>query len=150
MNCKQIKELILTDYLDDELNLVSKGEAEGHIKCCSECAEYLAEVSRSADQLFKSSRPLVVPEWVWSEIKTSITARPFSWKDIFYSRTLNVGIFSIAAMLLAVFLFSRSLVMVNVVHKADPIESLTYISDNPDSYENANYVAFGSSVEELL
>ena len=74
MNCDEVKNLGLTDYLDGELDR-SQTEAVGeHLKSCSRCREATEAIRESVSSPFKLSENLKPPERVWSNIKERILA----------------------------------------------------------------------------
>ena len=46
MNCKKIRELILTDYIDGEADEKTKMSVNAHVAECAECKELLSSVQK--------------------------------------------------------------------------------------------------------
>ncbi|MBF0486463.1 MAG: zf-HC2 domain-containing protein [Candidatus Omnitrophica bacterium] len=75
MKCQLAKELLLSDYIDSELDQKRYVELQKHLKSCSECWEVFEAVRRTEDILRTSTDP-VPPEHVWLLIKERIVSRP--------------------------------------------------------------------------
>lgn len=69
--CKKIQELILTDYLDGEINEAS---IDKHIASCEECRKFIAVVKKTTVEPLKNSKKDVLSqEIVWSKIQKEIS-----------------------------------------------------------------------------
>jgi len=71
-NKEQIKELILTDYLDGRLSETDKREVDHWIEREPEIREFFEAVKRSSVQPFGSLKDFEPPEEVWLNIKERI------------------------------------------------------------------------------
>ncbi len=76
MNCEKIQELILTDYLDGEMDAKWKEELEAHVSECSACKEFVTAVGKSAFEPFLKAQIQRPPEHVWNKIKENILSAP--------------------------------------------------------------------------
>ncbi len=72
MNCGDIKELILTDYMDGEADAGTKALVEGHIGGCAECNALCDEVMGVSRAPFAAVKDIVPPEEIWAGIKADI------------------------------------------------------------------------------
>ncbi len=70
--CDYFKDLILTDYIDGELDKNSAGSVESHLLDCSDCRAFFKEVKDNAALPFQQARHLQVPAGLWGAIKQSI------------------------------------------------------------------------------
>jgi hypothetical protein len=74
--CDHFKDLILTDYLDGELDKDSTGNLENHLLDCTECRAFLKEVKNNAVIFPVSCSANVlhqpVPGELWDAIKQNI------------------------------------------------------------------------------
>lgn len=70
--CDYFRDLILTDYIDGELDKNAAGGLEGHLLDCSDCRVFLKEVKNSAVQPWKQARHQTPPAELWDAIKQSI------------------------------------------------------------------------------
>lgn len=93
MKCEQIKELILTDYIDGRMTASAKEGLEKHLMACHDCLEFARVAKAMAVEPFEKMPREKTPENVWMNIKEKITAREESvlmgWlekiRDIFRS-----------------------------------------------------------------
>ena len=72
MKCKKIKELLLTDYYDDELPENTLKQVKGHLKICSECRHLEEKIKIASLKQLKNVIPLEVPQKIWLNIKDEI------------------------------------------------------------------------------
>ena len=70
--CEQFKELILTDYIDGQLDRGAASEVEGHLLDCSECRAFFREVKDSAAVPFQQASRQPVPAELWGQIRQRI------------------------------------------------------------------------------
>ncbi len=74
--CDYFKDLILTDYIDGELDKNSAGSVESHLLDCSDCRAFFKEVKDNAAIFPVSCSANVlhqpVPAGLWAAIKQSI------------------------------------------------------------------------------
>ena len=74
-NCERFKDLILTDYIDQELDSQGKLELENHLKICSHCRDFLQEVKNETIPALEPIDRPPVPERIWTAIKERIEAQ---------------------------------------------------------------------------
>jgi anti-sigma factor RsiW len=75
MNCKEIKHLILTDYVDGELSPAKAKLLESHLAGCSAC-RLQAQAMQQQGEIFAQGPNIGTPhEMVWNRIKTGIRER---------------------------------------------------------------------------
>jgi anti-sigma factor RsiW len=70
--CDYFKDLILTDYIDGELDKNSAGGLESHLLDCSDCRVFFKEVKDNAALPFQQALRQPVPVQLWDTIKQSI------------------------------------------------------------------------------
>jgi len=70
--CKKIQELIITDYLDDELDMINRQQIEQHLRNCPACQKVLWGALAAAKQPFENQQYLEPPESVWTAIREQI------------------------------------------------------------------------------
>jgi len=88
MNCKKVQELILTDYLDNEMPQDKQKELENHLASCAECKEFLALAKKAAiEPLANSKIANLFQDIIWSKIQKEIQAEKESLID--YDPTLG-------------------------------------------------------------
>jgi len=70
--CEDFKELILTDYIDGELDKDLAGSIEDHLLDCSECRAFFKEVKSNTASPFQQALYQPVPAELWDTIKQRI------------------------------------------------------------------------------
>lgn len=83
MGCEKMREWLMTDYLDNELDPRRSAEVEGHLKVCFACLEFSKAVRKAAVAPFKDSKPLQPEPAVWQGIREKILAGERDSKDWF-------------------------------------------------------------------
>jgi len=74
MNCKKIQDLIITDYLDNELKSGLQAKIKAHIEKCAACCQFEQALRQAAVEPFKHVQKLQPPEYLWHRIKETVTA----------------------------------------------------------------------------
>lgn len=72
MKCKDVKELILTDYLDEQLGKEQKAQIEQHLTICKGCKEYELLTRTAAVEPFNNVERYNLPEMAWNKIREQI------------------------------------------------------------------------------
>ncbi|MFH0839845.1 MAG: anti-sigma factor [Candidatus Omnitrophota bacterium] len=72
MDCKNIQELLKSDYLDGELRPARKQLVREHLLKCPACRELLARL-KTQRGLIMSAKKEIPPERVWHNIRRAIT-----------------------------------------------------------------------------
>ncbi len=72
MNCKNVEELILTDYLDGQMDEGQKKQLEKHLASCVHCREYELAVRKTVIGPFDNSERVNPPAVIWHKIKEQI------------------------------------------------------------------------------
>ena len=70
--CDHFKELILTDYMDGELDKDAVAGLESHLLDCVDCRAFFKEVKNNAVVPFKQALRQPVPAELWDTIKQNI------------------------------------------------------------------------------
>jgi anti-sigma factor RsiW len=70
--CDHFKELILTDYIDRQLDKNSAGSVESHLLDCSDCRAFLKDVKNNAVLPLQQSLSQPVPAELWAAVRQSI------------------------------------------------------------------------------
>ena len=74
MRCKKIQELILTDYIDGQMEEKQKAPIEKHLDGCPECKEFYASAKKVSTDLFVNADRANPPEFVWQRLRDTILA----------------------------------------------------------------------------
>lgn len=75
MRCEQIRELLLTDYLDGRLDAAARSRVEEHTDSCAECRLVLEELQTDGARPVLAGGTRLPPESVWLRIRDSIEGR---------------------------------------------------------------------------
>lgn len=75
MKCKNIQELILTDYLDGEMGSEQLKQVERHLAACTDCREFRDAAKQVVAEPFKNAGKVNPPESVWHQIEETIEER---------------------------------------------------------------------------
>jgi predicted anti-sigma-YlaC factor YlaD len=133
MKCTKIKELILTDYLDNQMDKASQNKLEEHLAGCLSCRKLEEKVRQSIQQPFNQAKRITPPKYLWPRIKETLAAqetdsRPaFSplkqtWEAIFAVRKPALVL---ASALIIVILAVGSLRLSEQAQKAEVADYLT-------------------------
>ena len=73
MNCYEIQDLILTDYLDGEMASEKKKMIDGHLTQCQSCREFLLTARQTVDRpFFEVQKEFEGQQKIWQKIKSQI------------------------------------------------------------------------------
>ncbi len=72
MKCEYVKELILTDYLDGQLEKEQKVQIEKHLTICKGCKEYELLTRTAVVEPFDNLEKHSPPEATWNKIREQI------------------------------------------------------------------------------
>ena len=74
MTCKKIQEIILTDYLDGQLDGKQRSLLGRHLAKCRGCEKFSIYAIKNIAGLFTNAERLIPSEIIWRRIKGSIEA----------------------------------------------------------------------------
>ena len=97
MNCKKIRELLLTDYLDKQTELELRTEVEEHLNICPECRRLEEEIRRAVVLPFKDAKGPQAPQYLWLNIKKRIAQRESSKRGLLDWLREKIRVFSLPA-----------------------------------------------------
>lgn len=156
MDCKQIQEMLTSDYLDNELDPTTREQVDRHLEKCPTCrkiSENLAAITLPLHQARKQN----VPQDVWPRIQTelrrqhSLAARP---KTVFQNNILEFFImqpaFAAAAAAAAILILISAAFYMQTPKLADVTSApdLSSLTGNIEIREQ--HAGFGSCIEQLL
>ena len=72
MKCKKIKDLLITDYTDGELNEALEKEVREHLKTCTRCSRFAEDLRQISITQFKKAAGIKAPESIWYAIKRTL------------------------------------------------------------------------------
>ena len=74
VNCKQIIDLLRSDYMDNELDAPVRREVDRHLEHCPKCRKARADIEATLQPLRNASR-LPTPAGLWPGIRNEIMTR---------------------------------------------------------------------------
>ena len=72
MNCETVRDLLLTDYLDNELDPASRTEIEAHLTTCDRCRHDHDIIRKVLHVPAESRKPVVPRRDLWPQIEKKI------------------------------------------------------------------------------
>jgi hypothetical protein len=72
MNCKKIRELIITDYMDQEASKSIQEEVLTHLKTCLGCRAFEQALREKVSEPLRKIEPAKPPEIIWQRIQEAI------------------------------------------------------------------------------
>ena len=167
MKCENVKELILTDYLDGQLGKEQKAKIEKHLAICSDCKEYELLTKTAVVDPFNNMERHNPPEATWHKIREQIEKEKLplqeptnSFAD--FMRMIKSFLYIPKPALVATTIAALLLVVITVIKlqpedqkivKVSPekqIECITYLISVFDQETVNGNDDLGTSIEELL
>ncbi len=166
MKCEYVKELILTDYLDEQLGKEQKTQIEKHLTVCKGCKEYELLTRTAVVEPFNNLKRHNPPEAAWHKIREQIEEElPLqeptnSFADLIrkvkaflYIPKPAFVVTTIIVLLLAVITVIKLQPEDQKIVKVNPesqIECITYLISVFDQETVNGNDDFGTSIEELF
>ncbi|MEW5802536.1 MAG: zf-HC2 domain-containing protein [bacterium] len=72
MECKEIQELLLTDYLDGEAGDTLQNEVERHLTICHQCRYLERALRKKVSEPLRKAKKSRPPESVWNRVQEAI------------------------------------------------------------------------------
>ena len=164
MKCKEIKELLMADYIDGEVSEVLKKEVQGHLNTCSECRQFEHVLRKTAIEPFKRAGQIQPPDAVWNQIRETIAkgeeqAEGFlvGLRDrlhaIFSARKSVFVVATVMIIILVTIVFTRlpfnSQEGVSG-YLEEQAEFLAYLDGDATGFFDKDYIDLGTSIEECF
>ncbi len=166
MKCKYVKELILTDYLDEQLEKEQKTQIEKHLTICRDCREYELLTKKAVVEPFNDLERHNPPEATWNKIREQIEeelplqepANSFADLILRIKSFLHIPkpafvVTAIIVLLLAVITVIKLQPEDQKIVKVNPesqIECINYLMTVFDQETMNGNDDFGTSIEELF
>lgn len=158
MGCDQIKELLLTDYIDGCLSPEIKRTVDEHLNNCPSCAEFKQTVIQTSVVPFNEVDRKDVPADVWSKIESSLEhkqetePKTISWWESLQSLVFKpapVGAFIVIFFLIAsVTLNQRNLRQAKLNSQSK--EFLVSVMNASSSVLISDDDGYGTSLEQVF
>ena len=168
MKCKDIMDLILTDYIDGELNATEEKNIEAHLKSCLRCREFLNEVMQSTAAPFTNAERLKAPESIWYGVKRIfaqekprglLSGSMEGLRSILTFRRPVLATTTLAVIILiviAVFMLPSGTMITSGnrngvnAYLDDQILYFSYLGNGEEFYSEVDNIDLGTSIEEYL
>ncbi|MFH1368636.1 MAG: zf-HC2 domain-containing protein [Elusimicrobiota bacterium] len=75
MKCSEARELLITDFLDNEISPESERQLAEHLASCQSCKEYEQTLIKTAVEPFKAVKRESPPSYIWQNIQNGIENR---------------------------------------------------------------------------
>lgn len=72
MRCNKFRDIIITDYVDGELDAQGQQEIERHLQECAGCREFAAAVSALSVTPLRETAPEEPPAFLWTRIQNRL------------------------------------------------------------------------------
>lgn len=72
MRCDKVKELLMTDYIDGQLDGQTEKLVRQHLESCAACRAFEASVRKSAVEPLKAAAQKRPPAYVWERIRREV------------------------------------------------------------------------------
>jgi len=72
MNCNKIRDIIITDYVDNELDGRTREEIELHLSSCSACRTFKAALVSYISEPLRSAPVFTPPVALWYKVRSEI------------------------------------------------------------------------------
>lgn len=89
MDCKRIKEFLITDYMDKEASLAVRKEIETHLKTCTGCRAFGKLLQEKVTEPFRGVEAVKPPEEIWQRIKEAIEEEQADYASSILTRIID-------------------------------------------------------------
>lgn len=72
MNCRRIQKLLMTDYIDGELNEKMRINILNHLATCDRCKQFEEALQKETVSPFKAAEKKTPPDFIWEKIRSRI------------------------------------------------------------------------------
>ncbi|MCM8787466.1 MAG: zf-HC2 domain-containing protein [Candidatus Omnitrophica bacterium] len=156
MKCKKVKRLLLTDYIDNEIDEKIKEVVDKHLIACRNCFNFKNDLEKKLSVL-KTTKQITAPDFLWYNFKEKLEATKETKQKLFplinleFKKLINRAIpitVGISILLLSLFFTSNTVKRRQLLYKyiGEQIDFLTTIT----SGEEIEYNNFNSDIEYLL
>ncbi|MBF0478959.1 MAG: zf-HC2 domain-containing protein [Candidatus Omnitrophica bacterium] len=164
MDCNKIQDLILTDYIDNQMDEKQKNMIETHLAQCIGCQEFTALVKKTVVEPFIQAERFVPSENVWIEIKDNImqeqSVKPGLWDALTDGmsnllRAWKPGLVfaSMAMLILGAGLLRQYSIYDQELKSAKAVETMEYLSSVTQTQEGGaidESEGFGTTIEKYF
>jgi anti-sigma factor RsiW len=163
MDCRKIREIIMTDYIDGELEPRVKDKIDRHLKACPGCREFEARLRAEVVGPIRESQRYSPPESTWENIEKAIIQKELEGVSDYLNR-ISRGFASLRRPAVALAVSLGVLLVVIGVFKEPPVNNsqeisrfiqdqmafYSYLDGQKSAIINGDYADFGTSIEEYF
>lgn len=155
-NCKKFQDLILTDYIDGEIDKTAKAKIDTHLVTCADCRRLTEDVKKNLITPLESTVRQPVPEYLWGSIKERIESQGRSHNPVsnFLERLIDAlspkwapALGVIALLVIGSWLLQNQ--QVQVLEK-DHDEYLEYVLSEPGVSADTDDESLGTPIEQYF
>ncbi|MCK4532277.1 zf-HC2 domain-containing protein [bacterium] len=164
MNCEEIKQLLMTDYIDGEINKELKEEVEKHLDLCDDCRQLKQNLQGISGDLFKKIEQTKVSDLVWARIENSVSKEKKQSKGILAGLMnylqpdffIRKPVFSTTLILAGVFLaiiFTKGSFNNRKTANSylkEQVEVFVYLDADGTEFLETENIDFGTGIEEYF
>ncbi len=165
MKCDNVQELILTDYLDGQVNEEQKKNIEKHLASCVHCREYELVARETVITPFNNTEKLSPPKATWDKIRNQIEederqeiTNPFAdlIRGIKSALYIPKPVFAVASVAIVILIIVTVIQLPSDDQKIakmsaeEQIECMTYLLGEFNEELADEGSDFGASVEEFF
>jgi predicted anti-sigma-YlaC factor YlaD len=144
MNCKETQDLILTDYIDDQMGDKPKDLVHQHLAHCQACNNFLINIKNELITPLNNANRAVPDELLWFHIKQNIKdeqqlqlekdLKPGFWENLRNSVHIPRPAFALATLVTMIFMIGTTgqLFMNSQVVQFDGPQQMQYLSSLVD------------------
>lgn len=153
--CKKFQDLILTDYVDNELDQKGRQEVEAHLVSCSACRLFEKRVKDKLSLPLREVKHEPLPDDLWPQIKEKIVKKPEVFSgltgllDLLYSPFFYRRLVPAVAGIMIAFLAGSMVFYTHQVRVAKENEQGSYLVSLFEVSGSQEYGNEGSSVNPI-
>ncbi len=155
--CKKIQDIIITDYIDGELEGNELKIIEDHLLDCESCRKFAQSARESMSKIHV--KPKDVPEDLWLSIRSAIENENRSKNNVIFRITEYIKLLRFPRLVpvfggvSVVILIVVSIVLGRVTKLANENEQFEYLSNLlsvNNGYSTAENIGLGTAIEEYF
>jgi anti-sigma factor RsiW len=161
MNCEDVQEIILTDYIDGCLTGSIKTQLESHIKDCPECQEFRAVALKILSVPFADLPRERMPESVVKAVMANVTAKQTAYEGMWLQQFLEgirkfdfptIFVARLAVFVFTLFVMSGIGLRINNLQQAKQKERVLFLASIVElpSINNKVVGTYGTSMESYF
>jgi len=151
MNCKKVKELLMTDYVDGELRSDIQQKIKQHLASCSDCRRLEESLQKKAIEPFRNAQKVQAPDIVWEGIKEAIATPQEA--PVFIIRRPAFALAAVAMLIFLTTIFVRPFFISPgpvTEYIEEQAEFFAYLDNAASGIVNGEDEGLGTAIEEYF